>query len=186
MNPAFKSYRHLQRSIIGFRPVCVRNYSTRQLLLPFHSPYLRASAPSIVFRQPHLKNGISIRRASTMDSEPQFAEGLDPEQLRPQLIELQDQGWRLDESKIGIKKTFYFRSYFKAVSFVNVIASQSATKKHHATMTVRIGSVDVHWTTHHPRGLTDKDISMAQFCEQAAELMGAVQEGQGQKCGPAT
>jgi 4a-hydroxytetrahydrobiopterin dehydratase len=50
----------------------------------------------------------------------------------------------------------------------------------------RIGSVDVHWTTHHPRGLTDKDISMAQFCEQAAELMGAVQEGQGQKCGPAT
>jgi 4a-hydroxytetrahydrobiopterin dehydratase len=50
-----------------------------------------------------------------MDSEPQFAEGLDPEQLRPQLNELQDQGWRLDEDKIGIKKTFYFRSYFKAV-----------------------------------------------------------------------
>ncbi|CBF69801.1 hypothetical protein AN6276.2 [Aspergillus nidulans FGSC A4] len=121
-----------------------------------------------------------------MSSEPQFAEGFDPEQLRPQLNGLQDQGWRLDEDKIGIKKTFYFRSYFKAVSFLNVIASQSATKKHHATMTVRIGSVDVHWTTHHPRGLTDKDISMAQFCEQAAELMGAVQEGQGQKCGPAT
>ncbi|KAL5051467.1 hypothetical protein BDW71DRAFT_202645 [Aspergillus fruticulosus] len=121
-----------------------------------------------------------------MNSEPQFAEGLDPELLRPQLNELQDQGWSLDEGKIGIKKTFYFRSYFKAISFVNAIASQSATKKHHATMTVRIGSVDVHWTTHHPRGLTDKDISMAHFCEQAAELMGAVQEGQGQKCGPST
>jgi 4a-hydroxytetrahydrobiopterin dehydratase len=96
-----------------------------------------------------------------MSSEPQFAEGFDPEQLRPQLNGLQDQGWRLDEDKIGIKKTFYFRSYFKAVvsffffffffilpasisvleadvsqSFLNVIASQSATKKHHATMTV--------------------------------------------------
>ncbi|KAL5003568.1 transcriptional coactivator/pterin dehydratase [Aspergillus recurvatus] len=186
MNHAFRGCQHIQRSMLSFRPVCFRNYSTRQLLLSFQSPSLRASAPSIVSRQAHPRNGISIRRALTMDSEPQFAEGLDPEQLRPQLSELQDQGWRLDEGKIGIKKTFYFRSYFKAISFVNTIASQSATKKHHATMTVRIGSVDVHWTTHHPRGLTDKDISMAQFCEQAAELMGAVQEGQGQRCGPAT
>ncbi|KAL4910086.1 hypothetical protein BDW74DRAFT_173555 [Aspergillus multicolor] len=121
-----------------------------------------------------------------MDTELQIAEGFDPEQLRPTLNELQGQGWRLDDGKIGIQKTFYFRSYFKAVSFLNAVASQSATKKHHATMTIRFGSVDVHWTTHHPRGLTDKDTSMAQFCEQAATLMGAVQEGQGQKCGPAT
>ncbi|KAL4803559.1 transcriptional coactivator/pterin dehydratase [Aspergillus unguis] len=119
-----------------------------------------------------------------MDSEPRFAEGADPEQLHPQLNELQGQGWSLDEDKIGIKKTFYFKSYFRAASFVNAIASQSAVKKHHPTMTLRFGSVDVHWTTHHPRGLTEKDTSLAQFCEQAGELMGAVQEGQGQKCGP--
>ncbi|KAI9373854.1 transcriptional coactivator/pterin dehydratase [Aspergillus egyptiacus] len=119
-----------------------------------------------------------------MPFEPRFAEGTDPEQLRPLLNGLQDQGWSLDEDNIGIRKTFYFRSYFKAVSFVNVVASQSATKKHHATMTLRFGSVDVHWTTHHPRGLTEKDTSMAQYCDQAAELVGAVQEGQGQKCGP--
>ncbi|KAL4879169.1 transcriptional coactivator/pterin dehydratase [Aspergillus karnatakaensis] len=119
-----------------------------------------------------------------MTSEVQFAEGIDSEQLRPVLNGLQDQGWSVDEEKIGIKKTFYFKSYFKAVSFLNAIAAQSATKKHHATMTVRFGSVDVHWTTHHPRGLTDKDTSLAQYCDQAAELMGAVQEGQGQKCGP--
>jgi 4a-hydroxytetrahydrobiopterin dehydratase len=50
-----------------------------------------------------------------MASEPQFAEGINLEQLRPLLNELQDQGWSLDEEKIGIKKTFYFRSYFKAV-----------------------------------------------------------------------
>ncbi|KAL4971804.1 transcriptional coactivator/pterin dehydratase [Aspergillus desertorum] len=185
MNPAFGGCQRVQRLILSFRPACVRNYSNRQLLLSFQSPSLRASAPSIVSRQARPSNGISIRSTSTMDSEPQFAEGHEPQQLRPQLNELRDQGWRLDEGKIGIKKTFYFRSYFKAISFVNAIASQSATKKHHATMTVRIGSVDVHWTTHNPRGLTDKDISMAQFCEQAAKLMGAVQEEQGQKCGPA-
>ncbi|KAL2872765.1 4a-hydroxytetrahydrobiopterin dehydratase [Aspergillus lucknowensis] len=119
-----------------------------------------------------------------MAAEPQFAEGIDPEQLRPLLNALQSQGWSFDEDKIGIKKTFYFRSYFKAVSFVNVIASQSATKKHHATMTIRFGSVDVHWTTHNPRGLTDKDTSMAQYSDEVAELVGSVEQGQGLKCGP--
>ncbi|KAF4151602.1 hypothetical protein CNMCM6936_004003 [Aspergillus lentulus] len=49
-------------------------------------------------------------------------------------------------------------------------------------MTVRIGSVDVHWTTHNPRGLSSKDIAMAQHCEEGAELMGAVAEAQGKKC----
>lgn len=50
-----------------------------------------------------------------MTSEPQFAEDINAEQLRPLLNELQGQGWGLDEERIGIKKTFYFRSYFKAV-----------------------------------------------------------------------
>ncbi|RDW90384.1 4a-hydroxytetrahydrobiopterin dehydratase [Aspergillus mulundensis] len=117
-----------------------------------------------------------------MSTELQFAEGVDPEQLRPMVNELQEQGWRLDDGKIGIQKTFYFRSYFKAVS-----RNPDDWRSSHADGELkRFGSVDVHWTTHHPRGLTDKDTSMAQFCEQAATLMGAVQEGQGQKCGPAT
>lgn len=85
---------------------------------------------------------------------------------------------------------------------MNVIASESSVKKHHAVMTLvgvllifqgkcsgpasshakRIGSVDIHWTTHQPRGLTGKDISMARYCENGAPLMGAVEPGQGLKC----
>ncbi|PLN81000.1 transcriptional coactivator/pterin dehydratase [Aspergillus taichungensis] len=116
---------------------------------------------------------------------PKFADGVDVATAREGVEALCDQGWVLDGDGAGFQKTFYFRSYFKAVSFVNVIASHSATKKHHATMTLRIGSVDVHWTTHHPRGLTGKDIGMARVCEDAAELMGVVEEGRGKKCGPA-
>ncbi|KAL4780800.1 transcriptional coactivator/pterin dehydratase [Aspergillus varians] len=178
MKPVPRGCQRLPKLLsLNLRPVCRRHYS-----FSFQPQTLRTSASAIVSRA-H-PNDIAMRKASTMASEPQFAEGINADQLLPSLNELQGQGWGLDEGRIGIKKTFYFRSYFKAVSFVNVIASQSATKKHHATMTVRIGSVDVHWTTHNPRGLTDKDVSMAQFCEQASELMGAVQEGQGQKCGP--
>ncbi|KAF7594077.1 hypothetical protein BBP40_010214 [Aspergillus hancockii] len=122
--------------------------------------------------------------ALNMASEPQFAEGVNGSQLQTELNTLLGQGWALDGDGMGVQKTFYFKTYFKAVSFVNVVASQSAAKKHHPTMTVRIGSVDIHWTTHRPRGLTDKDLTMAQHCDEAAELMGAVVQEEGKKCGP--
>ncbi|KAJ6150594.1 hypothetical protein N7471_001793 [Penicillium samsonianum] len=113
----------------------------------------------------------------------QFAEGGDA-QLARDADALLQQGWAQDGDGMGITKTFHFKSYFKAVAFVNMIAAESASKKHHPTMTVRIGSVDVHWTTHRPRGFTQKDVTMAQYCDESAVLM-AVDPGQGLKCGPA-
>ncbi|KAI2789243.1 hypothetical protein POX_e07273 [Penicillium oxalicum] len=96
-------------------------------------------------------------------AEPRFAEGEDAAQLGPDMQSLlQQQGWALDADGMGITKTFHFKTYFKAV---------------------RIGSVDVHWTTHHPRGLTQKDITLARHCDQGATLMGAVEAGDGMKCG---
>ncbi|KAL5340770.1 transcriptional coactivator/pterin dehydratase [Aspergillus crustosus] len=175
MNPASRGCQRFQKSLFGLHSMCTRQSRAHQLPHFFQSRCLRTGGSPCV----------ATRRASTMTSGPHFAEGIDSETLHPVLNELQNQGWSLDEDKIGIKKTFYYRSYFKAVAFVNSIASESASKKHHATITLRFGSVEVHWTTHHPRGLTDKDTSMAQYCDQAAELMGAVQEGHGQKCGPA-
>lgn len=91
--------------------------------------------------------------------QPRFAEGADTSDTRAGLDAIIQRGWALDEEGMGIKKTFYFKSYFKAVvglyrggdirdsdgmlnewqSFVNVIASQSTSKKHHATMTVVSG-----------------------------------------------
>ncbi|KAF7181012.1 hypothetical protein CNMCM7691_000141 [Aspergillus felis] len=112
----------------------------------------------------------------------QISPGEDAEQVQEELKALLEKGWVLDGERMGIQKTFYFRTYFKAVSFMNVVASQSAIKKHHSTMTVRIGSVDVHWTTHNPRGLSSKDIAMAQHCDEGAQLMGAVAEAEGKKC----
>ncbi|KAJ5205183.1 hypothetical protein N7491_004194 [Penicillium cf. griseofulvum] len=113
----------------------------------------------------------------------QFAEGEDAQQLARDADALLQQGWAKDGDGMGVMKTFHFKSYFKAVAFVNMIAAESASKKHHPTMTVRIGSVDVHWTTHRPRGFTQKDVAMAQHCDQGAGLMGAVDPGQGLKCG---
>ncbi len=48
----------------------------------------------------------------------------------------------------------------------------------------KAGSVNVHWTTHNPRGLSAKDTFMARYCDEQARLIGAVEESQGQKCAP--
>ncbi|KAJ5112721.1 hypothetical protein N7532_000766 [Penicillium argentinense] len=125
-------------------------------------------------------------RMSSNAPTPRFAEGEDPQQLGSDTQGLLQHGWKLDADGMGVTKTFHFKSYFKAVSFVNLIASESSSKKHHPTMTVRIGSVDVHWTTHRPRGLTHKDIALARHCDNGAGLMGVVEADQGLKCGPST
>ncbi|KAJ5742524.1 uncharacterized protein N7511_011256 [Penicillium nucicola] len=117
---------------------------------------------------------------------PLFAGGENSEQLTSDTEELRQQGWALDDERMGVSKTFHFKSYFKAVTFMSTIASESSVKKHHPTMTLRIGTVDVHWTTHHPLGLTRKDILMARFCDSLASVMKAVEPGQELNCGSGT
>ena len=46
---------------------------------------------------------------------PRFAEGEDPQKLGSDTAALQQQGWTLDPDGMGVTKTFYFKSYFKAV-----------------------------------------------------------------------
>ncbi|PWY89592.1 pterin-4-alpha-carbinolamine dehydratase [Aspergillus sclerotioniger CBS 115572] len=173
----FSRHYHLR---VSSSPVVPPTHLRQVPLLRIRAATAATNLPSSLIA-PSLR--IASRHASTM-ADPQFSEGTDPEQARQGLQALQEQGWALDEDGQGVKRTYYFRSYFKAVSFVNVVASQSSTKKHHPTMTVRIGSVDIHWTTHNPRGLSEKDLEMAQHCDEAAELMGAVEQGQGKKCAP--
>ncbi len=110
MNSALRHCQRLQKLPFNLRPACSRQYS-----IALQPQNLRPSPVRTVYCQAHPNSWIALRKASTMASEPEFAEGIDAEQLRPLLNELQGQGWGLDEDKIGIKKTFYFRSYFKAV-----------------------------------------------------------------------
>lgn len=54
-------------------------------------------------------------RMASYKVEPSFAEGEDAAQLGPDTETLQQQGWALDPDGMGVTKTFYFKSYFKAV-----------------------------------------------------------------------
>ena len=86
--------------------------------------------------------------------------------------------------------------------FASVIGVRSKSKNHYLVMIIvrftlfpqcpelglhffqQTGSIDVHWTTHHPRGLSDKDTFMARYCDEQARLVGTVDKREAQKCDP--
>lgn len=58
-----------------------------------------------------------IRMSSTFPSDlkPRFSPGEDVSQVERGVESLMIKGWGLDEERMGVKKTYYFKSYFKAV-----------------------------------------------------------------------
>ncbi|KAH8688855.1 putative MFS monocarboxylate transporter [Talaromyces proteolyticus] len=118
-----------------------------------------------------------------MSTSPLFAPGVDPAQNTAPLQSLLEQSlWSLDADRMGVTKTYYFKTYTKCLDFVQVVGIRSKSKNHHSTMTVKSGSVHVHWTTHVPRGLSEKDIQMAQYCDQQAGQIGTVSQAEANKC----
>lgn len=139
--------------------------------------------------------------------EPNFSDGVDKEKLRREVETLYKTGWELDEEKIGLVKTYPFKTYTKCLvreahrmlfrafvenpqDFLLKIGIKSKTRNHHSTMTIvsastriplrlniltfmqKPRSVQVHWTTHNPHGLSDKDIGMAKYCDDEAQEIG--------------
>ncbi|KAK7534669.1 pterin 4 alpha carbinolamine dehydratase-domain-containing protein [Phyllosticta citricarpa] len=136
---------------------------------------------------PNFFHASQSRRAfcssSSIQMAPKFAPGSDEGLLAQQTQALvQEHGWELDQEEMGLLKTFNFKTYTKALDFLNVIGVRSKSRSHHATMTIKPSSVDVHWTTHVPRGLSSKDIDMARYCEEQAAEIGTVEKGQGMNC----
>ncbi|OJD17785.1 hypothetical protein AJ78_02137 [Emergomyces pasteurianus Ep9510] len=106
-------------------------------------------------------------------------------QLATETNSLLDNNWSLDDEHMGVKKTFYFKTYTKCQDFFNMIAIKSKLANHHSTMTVKFRSVNVHWTTHSPPGLSAKDTLMAKYCDEQAKMIGAVDESQVETCAAA-
>lgn len=105
---------------------------------------------------------------------------------------LQGKGWKLDDQNAGLYKTFSFPCMERGGTFTAAITAKSDVMDHHPKIVLvslslwRLplctemysiqegqGSVYVYWTTHRPRGLSEKDVSMAEFTENIAADMGS-------------
>lgn len=62
------------------------------------------------------------------------------------------------------------------------VAAECQKHKHHPEWVNMYNTVFVRWTTHVPKGLTEKDVDMAIVCDEVAREVGEM-EGQGAKEG---
>ena len=56
------------------------------------------------------------------------------------------------------------------------MADECKAQKHHPEWGNVYNEVVVRWTTHHPRGISYKDVHMARFCDRTAADLGEIQE----------
>ncbi|KAJ9668088.1 hypothetical protein H2201_001894 [Coniosporium apollinis] len=80
--------------------------------------------------------------------------------------------WRLTRSRTGLARTFQFRTFGAAWSFMSAVAEEAKKRRHHPTWSNTYNRVEVLWTTHRPEGLSELDVAMAGFCDREGEAWG--------------
>lgn len=80
--------------------------------------------------------------------------------------------WTITDSRMGIARQFTFRTFSDAWRFMEKVAEQCKRKRHHPSWSNLYNEVSVEWTTHKPKGLSIKDVEMAEICNQIADEIG--------------
>jgi 4a-hydroxytetrahydrobiopterin dehydratase len=78
------------------------------------------------------------------------------------------EGWSDTEDRDAIQKTFTFKNFNQAFSFMTRVAMEAEKANHHPEWFNVYNRVDVTLSTHDAGGITEKDIKLAQFMEMIA------------------
>ncbi len=70
------------------------------------------------------------------------------------------------EANKELTKTFHFKSYLKAIGFVNAIAWHANKVNHHPDIIVSFNKCIVKLTTHDQGGITQQDREMARVIDE--------------------
>ena len=68
-------------------------------------------------------------------------------------------GWQLRDGRL--RKQYQFRTFLRAIAFVNAVAYLAESAGHHPDVTINYNKVTLRLTTHSKGGLTDRDFSLA-------------------------
>ena len=71
-------------------------------------------------------------------------------------------GWALDEDGKALRRQFVFDSFIQAFGFMTQVALLSQQADHHPEWSNVYNKVDIRLTTHDAKGLTQRDIKLAQ------------------------
>ena len=75
-------------------------------------------------------------------------------------------GWSLSEDKIYIQKTFVFKNFKEAFSWMTNISIEAEALNHHPEWSNVYNKVDVHLSTHDVSGLSKNDFLIASYMDQ--------------------
>jgi 4a-hydroxytetrahydrobiopterin dehydratase len=78
------------------------------------------------------------------------------------------EGWRAADNRDAIVKEYRFNDFNQAFAFMTRVALFAEKHDHHPEWSNVYNRVDVTLTTHDAGGVTDKDIALAHFMDQAA------------------
>lgn len=68
-------------------------------------------------------------------------------------------GWELRDGRL--RKQYTFRTFLRAIAFVNGVAYLAESAGHHPDITINYNRVTLRLITHSQGGLTDRDFSLA-------------------------
>jgi len=87
-------------------------------------------------------------------AEPQL---LSDDEARAALTQLQ--GWEIRDRRL--RKQYQFRTFLRAIAFVNSVAYLAEAVGHHPDITINYNKVTLRLVTHAKEGLTDRDFALA-------------------------
>lgn len=92
---------------------------------------------------------------------------LSPLTIQAKLKELGD--WMTNGNEIS--KTYQFANFIQAIDFVNQLVKPSEEANHHPDISISYNKVTINLITHDEGGITQKDLDLAEICEQIAKTI---------------
>ncbi|OZI46926.1 4a-hydroxytetrahydrobiopterin dehydratase [Bordetella genomosp. 5] len=83
-------------------------------------------------------------------------------------------GWQAHPTRDALQKRYRFESFNQAFGFMTHVALFAERLDHHPEWRNVYNRVDVLLTTHEAGGVTELDVRMAQFMDEAAARLGGV------------
>lgn len=77
-------------------------------------------------------------------------------------------GWLAVEGRDAISKSYRFADFNAAFGFMTRVALKADRMDHHPEWSNVYNKVDVVLTTHDAKGVTEKDVELARFMDEAA------------------
>ncbi|KAF4773554.1 pterin 4 alpha carbinolamine dehydratase [Colletotrichum scovillei] len=114
---------------------------------------------------------------TTAASMPRFSKGSDESSLSSTLETLlgQGRGWALVNDGEAVERSFKFKNFAKTWDFMTAVSLQCKIHNHHPEWSNVYNTTFIRWTTHVPKGLSDKDLKLALICDALAKDFGEVE-----------